>query len=753
MNTGVPALPPSPGPDGRPPVVVGRPATAPPAALAEGPGLGQLLRGFRRRWPLALGLGLPLAAAAAALAWNFLPLSRYTAQSMLQVASMPSNFVFRETEVVDRSEYRNYQLTQQTLIKSPFVLSAALADPKVSRLGIVRRQADPVQWLEKQLAVSFTGEVMFISLDGDDPEELAALVNAVTLAYEKEVVYAERTKRQERYNTLKQIFADYQTKLRSRRQELKDLAEKAGSNDKQTLALKHQLAMEDLAAARRELWQVQTDLTRAQSELKYAREAPVGSSRPADGGAAAPSGGLEAAVEASPKVREASAQLQAIQSQYNQALRRARDPGDPATIRFHERLGKAKRDLDVARAAAREELLSRAPAVAAGRPAAAADPREALQKQVRTLREVEKELKAHVESVEKGMQAFNQKTISIESIYEEIQSAEDAFKQIGGRVEALGVEIEAPLRVRRFQLAEPPRSPHVAKLATASAAAGLGCLAAVVLGISYLDARSRRIVAVEEVVQGLGMDLVGVLPALPDRRGPRALRDAREAAWGSILLESVNSARALLLHAARADGLRVLMVASAMKGEGKTSLAGHLATSLARAGRRTLLLDADLRSPAAHRLFDLPLERGTCELLRGQAALEEVVRPTVVPGLALVSAGYFDDRAVRALALGELQAILDRARAQFDFVVIDTAPVLPVADTLHISQHADTVIFSVLRDVSRLPAVHAAYQRLARLGVHLLGAVVAGAPCKDYQAAYAYTYASPPPAAETAGPA
>jgi capsular exopolysaccharide synthesis family protein len=734
-------------------VVLGRPAAPTPAALAEGPGLGQLLRGFRRRWPLALGLGLPLAAAAAALTWNLLPLPRYSAQAMLQVASLPSSFVYKDLEAVDRSEYRNYQLTQQTLIKSPFVLSTALSDPKVGRLGIVRQHADPIEWLEKKLTVNFTGEVMFIALDGDDPAELAELVNAVTLAYEKEVVNAERAKRLERYNSLKEIYAKYQTNLRSRREDLKNLAEKAGSNDKQTLALKQQLAIEAHAAAERELRQVQSELRRAEVELRIVREAPVGSARPA-AAAAAPAGGLEAAVEATAAVREAAAKVQTLQNQYGLARGRARDPGDPSTVQVRDRLRKAQADLLAARAAAREELLRRAPggAAVAGPAAAAADPREALQARVKFLREDEKALKAVVASLAEGTQAFNQKTISIETINEEIQSSEDAFKQIGDRVEALNVELDAPLRVRRLQLAAPPRSPHVAKLATASAAAGLGCLAAVVLGVSYLDARSRRIVAVEQVVQGLGMDLVGVLPALPDRRGPRALRDAREAAWGSILLESVNSARALLLHAARADGLRVLMVASAMKGEGKTSLAGHLATSLARAGRRTLLMDADLRSPAAHRLFDLPLERGTCELLRGQAALEQVARPTVVPGLALVSAGYFDERAVRALALGELQAILDRARAEYDFVVIDTAPVLPVADTLHISQHADAVIFSVLRDVSRLPAVHAAFQRLSRLGVRMLGAVVAGAPCKDYQAAYAYTYASPPPA-EAAGPA
>lgn len=759
MNHGVPALPPSPSPDARPAAVLGRPSAPVPAALAAGPGAHHLLRGLQRRWKLGLALGLPLAAAAAAVTWNVMPVARYTAQSMLLVSSASSNFVFKTGDGDgDRSEYRNYQLTQQTLIKSPSVLNVALDDAKVARSSIVRKQADPEAWLEKKLNVTFTGEVMYIALDGDDPDELAELVNAVTLAYEKVVINAERNKRGDRLDRLREIYATYQKSLEARRSELRTIAEKAGSNDKQTLALKQQLSIEAHAEAERELRRARSELRRAETELRILREAPAAPAHAAATGtapapSAAPLSELEAAVEASPAVREAVARYDAARTQYNLVTHRLRDPGDPSAVGVGDKLRKARAALAAARAAARQEIQGRAaaggPALAAGRPAA--DPKEATRTRVWLLREEVKALEGVVKNLDAGNKSANRDSITVESLTEELQSAEDAFKQIGSRVEALTVEMQAPLRVKVVALADPPRTPHVNKLVMATAAAGMGTLGAVLAGLAYLDARGRRVMAVDEVVHGLGMDVVGVLPALPDRRARRALADGRaqDALWGSILLESVNSARALLLHAARADGLRVLMVASAVKAEGKTSLAGHLATSLARAGRRTLLLDADLRSPAAHRLFDLPLERGTCELLRGQAALADVTRATVVPGLALVAAGYFDERAVRALAQGDLQPVLDAARAEFDFVVIDTAPVLPVADTLHIAQHADGVIFAVLRDVSRLPAVHAAYQKLARLGVRMLGAVVAGAPCKDYQASYAYAYAAPSsPAAE-----
>ncbi len=76
------------------------------------------------------------------------------------------------------------------------------------------------------------------------------------------------------------------------------------------------------------------------------------------------------------------------------------------------------------------------------------------------------------------------------------------------------------------------------------------------------------------------------------------------------MLESIDATRTMLVHAARTGSHRVVMITSAVGGEGKTSLASHLATSLARSGLRTLLIDADLRSPSIHRLFDLPAGRG-----------------------------------------------------------------------------------------------------------------------------------------------
>ena len=168
------------------------------------------------------------------------------------------------------------------------------------------------------------------------------------------------------------------------------------------------------------------------------------------------------------------------------------------------------------------------------------------------------------------------------------------------------------------------------------------------------------------------------------------------------------------------------MVTSAGTGEGKTTLAAHLAGSLARAGRKTLLIDGDLRTPAAHQLFELPMQPGFSEVLLGEVEAAEAVQPTAIDGLMLMPAGQWDREVVQALARGSAAGVLEKLKEEFDFIVIDSHPVLGSADSLLLGQHADAVILSVRREVSQMPKVYAAAQRLTGLGIRVLGAVVNG---------------------------
>jgi succinoglycan biosynthesis transport protein ExoP len=172
-----------------------------------------------------------------------------------------------------------------------------------------------------------------------------------------------------------------------------------------------------------------------------------------------------------------------------------------------------------------------------------------------------------------------------------------------------------------------------------------------------------------------------------------------------------------------------VLVTSAVAGEGKTTLASSLALSLARAGRRTLLVDGDLRRPAAHQLFEQTLQPGFSEVLLGEVELPDAVRPTTThANLWLLPAGQWDRTVLQELARQRSESLFARLRQQFDFVVVDSHPVLSATDALLVGQHVDAAILSVLRRVSRTPEVYEASQRLATLGIHIFGAVVHGLP-------------------------
>jgi capsular exopolysaccharide synthesis family protein len=269
-----------------------------------------------------------------------------------------------------------------------------------------------------------------------------------------------------------------------------------------------------------------------------------------------------------------------------------------------------------------------------------------------------------------------------------------------------------------------------------AAMAGLGVFGLVVFGVSFWEFRARRVNSLDEVAGGLGIRLLGTLPRLPaGARGQVATaKSARDLYYQGLLHESMDVTRTVVLHAAQAFGARVLLVTSATEGEGKTSLASQLAASLARAGHRTLLVDGDLRKPALHRLFELPLDPGLSELLRGEVSPADVTQPSRLSRLWVIPAGVWDGHATQALAQEHTRTIFQDLREQYDYIVVDSCPVLPVADALLIAQQTDAVVFSVLREESRLPLVYAAYQRLAGLGVRLLGAVFSGARGEVYAA-------------------
>jgi capsular exopolysaccharide synthesis family protein len=326
------------------------------------------------------------------------------------------------------------------------------------------------------------------------------------------------------------------------------------------------------------------------------------------------------------------------------------------------------------------------------------------------------------------VEKINQQTKSsavIAQRQEDLARQAELVDAMGQKLALWDVEQEAGSRIKMIQQAVARESINTIQRYAIAAIGGIIMLGLTCFGIGYMEFQNRRLDAPTQVDEGLGIRVVGTLPPLSGRRvtyeGDPIV---------ATLMESIDSIRTTLMHDAAAKDRRVVLVTSATTLEGRTTVASQLAASLARAGRRTLLIDGDLRHPALHTLFDLPLEDGLCEVLRTEAELDEAVRPTHAEGLWLLTAGNCDLDAIQAMANDQLQPIFEKLRSEFDFIIVDGAPVLGLPDSLIIGQNCDAAILAVLRDSSQVPKIYQAAEQLKAVGVKLIGAVVNGVRSK-----------------------
>ena len=142
-------------------------------------------------------------------------------------------------------------------------------------------------------------------------------------------------------------------------------------------------------------------------------------------------------------------------------------------------------------------------------------------------------------------------------------------------------------------------------------------------------------------------------------------------------------------------------------------------------------------------IFGLREAPGVCEILRGKASIEEAILPTELEGLSVIPAGAFDPSIGRELAQGRLEGPLKELRQSYDYVILDTSPILSVTDGLLIAQSVDGVLLSVRRDVSRIPRVEATIRKLSRLHSLLVGAIVIGVDESSFDPRYTPQRAAP----------
>ncbi|WP_369255668.1 polysaccharide biosynthesis tyrosine autokinase [Geodermatophilus amargosae] len=325
------------------------------------------------------------------------------------------------------------------------------------------------------------------------------------------------------------------------------------------------------------------------------------------------------------------------------------------------------------------------------------------------------------------------------------QQAQDIAAAVGSEFRDLVSELETPPGTSsspvRVLVVEPPDLPTSPTSPQTARSTVIGVLAGLLLGAAAALVRVRldRSVRDRDQVTALtGAPVLGVVPRDLELEKSHLI-DRQNTTGGA---EAFRQLRTNLQFISPDEPPRVIMVTSAVPGEGKTTLAVNLAVVLAEAGTQVILVEADLRRPRVTRYLGLVGGVGLTNILAGTATIDEVVQ-RYGDHLAVIGAGPTPPNPGELLSSSLMSSFLDDLRAKNDIVLVDAPPVLPVADASGLGALVDGTVLSVRYGVTTRDQVHQAAMTLRGVGARTLGVVLNLVPPRSTVAsAYGYEYSA-----------
>lgn len=356
---------------------------------------------------------------------------------------------------------------------------------------------------------------------------------------------------------------------------------------------------------------------------------------------------------------------------------------------------------------------------------------------------------------------------NIENLDDQLRALEAAGEEDSSRYEVLQqeqerLEVLSALQVSEsFVLSEAGGAFQVGPKPVRDGLIGLMLGIVLGIGLAFLrEALDTRVRSGEEVADKLGLPLLARLPSPPRRLAAQdrlvMLDDPT-----STEAEAFRMLRTNLEFANLERGARVLLVTSAVQGEGKSTTAANLAVALARAGRHVTLVDLDLRRPYLDRFFELRGRPGLTQVALGHASLDEALvsiaftssrsqgrnvgngHSTLHGVIEVLPSGPIPPDAGEFVGTNAVAGIIDELRERSDIVIVDVPPLLNVGDTMTLSSRADGILFVLRLKALRRPILRE-LERLLRVSpAQTLGFVVTGAEADAAYEAYSYGYEEP----------
>jgi non-specific protein-tyrosine kinase len=249
----------------------------------------------------------------------------------------------------------------------------------------------------------------------------------------------------------------------------------------------------------------------------------------------------------------------------------------------------------------------------------------------------------------------------------------------------------------------------------------LGIAVGLSVGIALaflLDNLDTKLYTTEQIENATQMTTLGEVPMAKDPLGI-----AKVTSGQYPQMESFRRLRTQILASA-SDGPQVMLLTSAKRGEGKSTVSSNLAVTISQSGREVVLVDCDLRLPTIHTLFDVTNKRGLTNILAGELMLEEAIQDSPFPRLQIIASGPLPPNPTELLGSQRMLDLIEQLKETFDFVILDSPALLSVADSAVLAPAVDKIIVVVAQAQTTRSDVQAVHQQLSNLNVKSMEVVI-----------------------------
>ncbi|VTS08816.1 tyrosine-protein kinase domain-containing protein [Tuwongella immobilis] len=724
-----------------------QPQPIPSDGLAEAASPNRLLGYLLLHWPMVLILGSMLGAGMAYLAYTLIP-AKYTTYAMIRVALVPPSVSGFQNEEAARNDFLTCLKTQTQLIKSHFVLNAAIRDPAIAELPMIRSQVDPVAFLQDEVRVEYTdnSEIIKIILSGDNASEITKIVNSIQDAYFREVVDEEGNRKKNRLVELENLKHQTQESLNKSYEAIRNdltVQNQLPGGAKPTLSKvilddpiakamaeaadvnrMNQLLMGQASGLRNAMLKQDAEISatkRRIERLKVALTQPA----PIDPAAELK---LRDQLDKEPVIITQQQKALSTKKRYDALKANALNPNAPELQNLAKAVEREEAELKrLVELATKEfnDLRSEAHHLQVRSELQAAEI------QLAEFQEQRKDTESTLTTVEskvlptpvlptqskEGMalsKLENKEVAILDFDKVAVAHQEEILHKIVDKVNLLKLEEKAPPRVRRLAAAPVPSKKEYKKQLVATAGGGFMGFVLVALGAILFELRLRRMLSLQDLQQIARGPVLGVIPQSEFDRATEMMP--------VHVLEAVDKCRTQIVQHTLALDHKSIMITSALADEGKANFTWQLTQSFVQSGYRTLLIDLDVRSPMMHEFYGVLNEGGVCEVLRGESELSNSIQ-TFADGLSFLPGGKWTDSIRQDLVTDKIGMLLAKVREYYDVILVHAHPLLEVADSYLIGRQVDSVILTVQKLVTRQPLLDRVQERANELGKEPFGLV------------------------------